>query len=306
MLTAETLRGVWALVNTPWDQDGRLEEDALRHNVAYQCRSGVHGLYTTGSSGEFYAMEFDEFRLLVDIFLNEVKQADMDHQIGCAWSDTRGAVQRAEYAVERGAAAIQISFPYYIKPSLEEGFRFFEDVARACGQVPLIHYNTAHSRLILGADAYRRLKDRVPTLIGTKQPPGDPLRFYTLCETAHDISHFTGEYSFAHDFAAGARGIYSWLGVTNPRLMLEWYEACRRGDWSRAVAIQSKVNRYKVKVKMKWHGLSDAAVNKADSVLNANIRCRLSVRPPYTPCTVNDLRQAREWAEDNFPELLQL
>jgi len=306
MLTADTLQGVWALVTTPWDESLRFDEETFRHDVAYQCGSGVHGLYTTASSGEFFALDFEEFKRFVGAFMEEVAKAKMPHQIGCAWHDTRGALQRVEYAVERGAEAIQIVFPYYAELSIDEAMRFMEDVARAAGPTPLVHYNTAYAKLTLEADDYQRLKDRVPTLIGTKLPKGEPLWFATVCEKVPQLSHFSGEYTFVADFAAGARGIYSWLAVTNPRLTLEWYDACARGDYNRAMAIQTLVNRYKIHVKLNWKGHSDAAVNKADAAVNSSIRCHPRVRPPYMSCTEENVERARGWAKENFPELLEL
>ena len=306
MLTADTLRGVWALVATPWDENYEFDEGTFRHDVAYQCRSGVYGLYTGGSAAEFFALEFAEFRRCTDVFLEEVKKTGMAHQIGCTWSDTRGALRRAEYAVEHGAEAVQVAFPYYIGLTVEEGFRFLEDLARACGPVPLIHYGSGKCKLMFEAEDYRRLKERVPTVIGTKLTKGDPLWFARICEKNPELSHFGGEYTFVADFAGGASGIYSWIGVTNPRLALEWYEACRRGDWNRAMEIQVLVNRFKLNVKLKWHGQSNAAVNKADAAINPNIHCNLRVRAPYDSCIPEDIELARDWARDNFPELLEL
>ena len=72
-LTAETLKGVWGFVPTPWDEADRLDEQVLRHDVAYLCQVGLEGLYTTGSSGEFYALDEPEFRLLVRAALAEAK-----------------------------------------------------------------------------------------------------------------------------------------------------------------------------------------------------------------------------------------
>ena len=306
MLTAENLRGVWAFVLTPWDEKGRLDEDALGGNVAYQCGCGVHGIYTTSSSGEFFAMDFDEFSRLVDICTEEAKKANMPIQIGCGGVDTKSIVKQAEYACVRGADAIQVIFPYYTKLTIEEAVGFFKDVAEACGDVPLVHYNTSYAKLTLGADDYLRLADCVPTLIGTKLTKGDPLWFTNVCQKVPGLSHFSGEYTFVADFVGGAKGIYSWLAVTNPSLTLRWYEACVDGDWNRAIEIQRRVNLYKVRVKSKWHGTSNAAINKTDAVINPNIKSNLTVRAPYKSCTLSDVEAARRWAKDNFSELLEL
>ncbi|MFH0963628.1 MAG: dihydrodipicolinate synthase family protein [Planctomycetota bacterium] len=306
MLTAKSLRGVWALVTTPWNSKNDFDEEVFRHDVACQCRSGVHGLYTTGSSGEFFALDFEEFRRLVDVFLDEVKKTRTPHQIGCGAADTRGTLRRVECAVERGAQALQIVFPYYIELTRREAFAFLKDVARAAGAVPLVHYNSPYAKPILEADDYRALVQEVPTIIGTKLPSRGPLWFAAICERVPELSHFTGEYAFVADFAAGARGIYSWLAVTNPRLAVAWHDACAKGDYSRAMEIQVLVNRYKIHVKSAWRGQSDAAVNKADAALNPSIRTPLRVRSPYVSCTRKDLERARRWARKNFPELLEL
>ena len=100
--------------------------------------------------------------------------------------------------------------------------------------------------------------------------------------------------------------MYSWLPVTNPRLTKRKYEACSSGDWNEAIRIQQLVNRFKLEVKTGWNGKSDAAVNKADAALNPNIHCDLRVREPYRSCMQEDLDRARSWAEQNFPELLEL
>ena len=61
-LTAKTLYGIWAGVTMCWDSQDRFDEKPYRANTEAMCRAGVHGIYTTGSTGEFYALDDDEFR----------------------------------------------------------------------------------------------------------------------------------------------------------------------------------------------------------------------------------------------------
>ena len=306
MLTTDSLRGVWALVPTPWDRNDRLDEQVLRHDVSYLCRSGVAGLYTTASSGEFFAMNDDEFFCLVDVTLDEAKKSGTAVQVCCGATDTRSFIRRARYAVERGAAAVQVILPFYIKLVVEEAIEFLEQVATACGPVPLVHYNTANAKLTFEAEDYSKLKQRVPALIGTKLPRDEPLWFSHICERLPQINHFCGEYALAPNVAGGAKGIYSWLAVTNPRLTLAWFKACADGDWNEAIRVQRLVNQFKIHVKMQWQGQSDAAVNKTDAMINPNIQCGLRVRGPYRSSTTHDIDSARRWAEQHFPELLEL
>ena len=66
-LTADEVRGIWAGVTMSWDEQFRFDEETYLKNVQRAASSGAHGLYTTGSTGEFYAIEYDEFRRMVDI-----------------------------------------------------------------------------------------------------------------------------------------------------------------------------------------------------------------------------------------------
>ncbi len=67
-LTRENLHSVWAAIATPFDEDDRFDEARFRENLRRLHAAGVHGIYTTDSDGEFYAIELDEFKRIVDVF----------------------------------------------------------------------------------------------------------------------------------------------------------------------------------------------------------------------------------------------
>ena len=306
MLTSKTLSGVWCFVPLPWNENDRLDEDALCHNLEYLCSTGVAGLYTLDSSGEFFTLEYDEFFRVIDLVTKVVKPTGMPLQIGCTWSDTRGALKRAERAVEAGADAIRFAFPYWEPMTRKECFQFVKELSKAVGKVPLIHYNNSNTKVVFSADDYRGLLQETDGLVGTKVVSGDPIALVELVDKVPELSHFVGEYSFVQGMAMGARGMYSWLAAANPQMAVRWHEYCCQGDWSSAIDIQQKVIRYKTHVKLHWHGHSDAAVNKADAAVNPNLRGGLRVRGPYTYAIMEDVELARKWAETNFPELLEL
>src|SRR4051812_34184573 len=97
-LTANDCRGIWAGVPMSWDGRDHFDEDGYRANVETMCRAGVHGVYTTGSTGEFYAVEWDEFRRMVDIQAEVCGRYKVPLQIGCCADSTRKALRLIEYA----------------------------------------------------------------------------------------------------------------------------------------------------------------------------------------------------------------
>ena len=66
-LTTDDVHGIWAGVTIPWDENDRFDEDTYAENIGRMIAARVHGIYTTGSTGEFYVLDDDEFRRMVDI-----------------------------------------------------------------------------------------------------------------------------------------------------------------------------------------------------------------------------------------------
>lgn len=60
MLTAETLRGIYAATVIPFKDDESLDEKALRKQTAYVIDNGVHAIMSTGGTGEFPHLSREE------------------------------------------------------------------------------------------------------------------------------------------------------------------------------------------------------------------------------------------------------
>src|SRR4028119_628450 len=81
-LTAEDVRGIWAGVTMSWNEDYSFDEATYAKNIERTIAAKAHGIYTTGSTGEFYAIGYDEFRHMVDIQAELCGKAAMPLQIG--------------------------------------------------------------------------------------------------------------------------------------------------------------------------------------------------------------------------------
>src|SRR5215472_355742 len=89
-LTRENLRGIWVAIATPFDAHDRFDEDAFRENIRRLHAAGLHGIYTTDSDGEFYAIELDEFKQVVRVFADETRRLKFPSMVGVTWANTRG------------------------------------------------------------------------------------------------------------------------------------------------------------------------------------------------------------------------
>ena len=57
----ETMRGIWAAVLNPFDENLDLDEAGLRRNIRHWIDDlGIRGLFVAGKQGEFWSMSLDE------------------------------------------------------------------------------------------------------------------------------------------------------------------------------------------------------------------------------------------------------
>jgi 4-hydroxy-tetrahydrodipicolinate synthase len=59
-MDAETLRGVFPAIVTPFSADDRLDEAALTKVTDYVIEGGVHAIMSTGGTGEFPHLDREE------------------------------------------------------------------------------------------------------------------------------------------------------------------------------------------------------------------------------------------------------
>ena len=304
-LSSDDLSGMYAFVPLPWTPDGDLDEETLARDVSYLANTEITGLFALDSTGEFFTVEYEEYTRIVDILLEAVGPTDTQLQVNCTWPNQRGALRRAEYAADAGVDAVRFAFPFWEQVTVEEGLRFMESLADVTDPVPLIHYNIPRAKLVFGAEEYRQVVERVPSVIGTKLAMGDEMTTMEVIEKVPELAHFVGEHHLAPLLRAGASGSYSWLGTMNPRYAMEWFRACEEGDWTRAMAIQETIWRWRRMTYDTWDVHTDAGYNKLDAKVNPNYGFDPRLRAPYEGGSMADVEQGRQWAQANAPELLE-
>lgn len=123
----------------PTDTQGRLLETAVRENIAYLQRSGVHGLMVLGSTGEFPFFSADErvalLRQLADLAGPLPRIANISD------IDPRVVARLARAAGETGCAAVAVLPPWYYPIQQPDLLEFFLRAAEAAAPLPVFLYN---------------------------------------------------------------------------------------------------------------------------------------------------------------------
>lgn len=310
-LIAEDIRGIWAGVTLSWDEQFRFDEMTYTRNAERALAAGVHGIYTTGSTGEFYALEFDAFCRMVDIQAELCGRAKMPLQIGCCADATGKVLKLLEYAVSKPeVGAAQVVLPYWMELTEREVLGFFADLHQACPDLPLVHYNIPRAKQFLGADDYRKILDVAPNLVGVKYTfAGSNFGALQDCLIKlPQLSFFVAENLLASGMMLGARGSYSSLVNTNSAFMLKMYEQCIRGQWPEAIAMQQTAAKFfgqaAAFIEARGEGAIDPVFDKGLGVASGCVLGSQRTRAPYIGWADETVAALREWLQQNYPQFI--
>jgi len=310
VLNKETLCGIWAGLPVAWTDDDRFDEDVYRSDVLKCCEAGVHGVYTGGSTGEFYAQDFDEFKAVTDATIDVCTSAGVPAEIGCTMTYTKGVIKRATYAQQKGAAVIQAALPYWFALTDGEVVGFFEDLAAACPNMPIMFYdNFVRAKRTITEELLKVIVDRVPALVGIKTDTSPAAGGREKVPAfSNYVSVFVPEHMLADMTPRGARGCCSAMVYMNPKLILHYYRLCSEGRLDEALPIQEKLKELLTVGLMPFTELqyADTAYDRMLGLVAGFLGTSYRTRKPYRGTCPEHVVRLRDWLARNFPAALDL
>jgi 4-hydroxy-2-oxoglutarate aldolase len=243
-MTSKALGGVIAPVVTTFDDaTDALAPEPFRANLRAHLEAGLAGVLLAGSTGEAVLLDEAERDRLVEWARPEIP-ANRWLLVGIGGESTRGTVERARRAAERGADAVLVVAPHYYGEAMtaEALGAHFRRVADAC-PVPVLLYNMPrYTHLTLHLELVRSLSTH-DNIVGMKDSSGDPALFESYLGLQRDgFTVLTGHGGALFPaLRLGAPGGILAVSLFAPALSLEVYEQFRRGDLADAEAAQVRL-----------------------------------------------------------------
>jgi 4-hydroxy-tetrahydrodipicolinate synthase len=129
------LQGVVPILVTPFDVNGRIDEDSLRRLVDFNIDSGVHGLGVALGS-EIFKFNEAERDLVARVVVDQVR-GRVPVVINSGASGTDLAVQYSRAAEAAGADALMVIPPHFMPASAEEIAHYYKTIDANVG-IPII------------------------------------------------------------------------------------------------------------------------------------------------------------------------
>jgi 4-hydroxy-tetrahydrodipicolinate synthase len=278
--TAESLRNALKTVVvvpvTPFDQDGNPDTGSYAQLATRLLDGGITVLTPNGNTGEFYALNQAEARLVVETTAKAAQgRAELLAGVG---HDIATATDAARHAADNGARMIMIHQPVHPYLSTEGWVDYHAAIANAVPDLGVVLYVRAER--ITGAHI-AELADRAPNVLGIKYGLRDASRFAQVARDA-GLDRFAwlagaAELTAPSFWASGARGFTSGLANVSPRLALDMLEALRAGDFGAAMKAWELARRFEEL------RLADSSADNVSVVKEALAQlglCRRDVRPP--------------------------
>jgi 4-hydroxy-tetrahydrodipicolinate synthase len=231
--------GIYTPIVTPYRDDYSIDYERLAELVDFLVDSGVHGIISAGTTGEYYAQSMAErFELMK--FIKQRIKGRLAFIVGTGALTTEESIDYARAAVEVGADAILVATPPYSIPTERENALHALAIDRVAN-LPVLLYNYPGR---MGAQMGEEYLDRVgrsPNFCAIKESSGDVNRIHLLARDYPHIQLSCGMDDQALEFFAwGAR---SWVCAGSnfaPEIHLGLYRACAlEGDFDKGRRIMS-------------------------------------------------------------------
>jgi 4-hydroxy-tetrahydrodipicolinate synthase len=238
------LRGVIPALVTPFDDNGKFQEDMFTKTFSALSRAGVHGFFIAGTTGEGPYLFTDEIVSMTNI-ASKCKKAE---QFVCVASlrPSTGQVLREIEAFQKAGADFLVAVPpFYFRQSDETIIAHYEAIA-ANSSIPIIIYDIAQhtSNYISPEVRWHLAKNR--KFAGLKDSTGQFQNFSRclLENTDPEFKWIQGDDSlYAPSFLMGAAAVVSGLANIDPKPYLKMYEASLSGDRETVIEVQRWIFR---------------------------------------------------------------
>lgn len=264
-------------IPTAFHRDGSLDLEGSRSIFRFVGESGNEGAFVLGTTGEFPAVDVEEFTALVRTALEELADR-MRVIVHVGRPSTFEALRLVEIAKGLGATEFAALTPYYLKSSDDAIFEYFEKVSDAVGDGRLyVYIYPARSGNPVSVDLLVRLA-QLPNVVGAKvsELSLDDIAAYRAAVPA-DFDLYTGaDRDLIAAVDAGAQGVVSGVSSVTPKPFRALADAGRAGDPAAIAAAQAAVDDV-----VSLIGGDMARMKEAYRVLEvADAHCRMAIAEP--------------------------
>jgi dihydrodipicolinate synthase/N-acetylneuraminate lyase len=304
-LSATEIFGNWATMLLPINPDDSIDWARLEAQLNTLIEADVNGIYTNGTTGEFWSQTETEFDRLNRMVAEHCETAGMAFQIGACHVSPQLTLERIRRAREFNPGAIQVTLPDWWKPNDEEAIATLAKFAEAAAPIGLVLYNPPHAKRVLAPKEFGRLKKAVPEIVGVKVAGGNTEWYEMMRAEMTGLSVFVPGHHLATGLKLGAHGSYSNVACLHPRGAQAWFESMRTAP-DATLDLENRIQNFMTRHIVPFRdvqGFSNFALDKLLAAIGGWTDAGTRVRWPYRSIPNSEAERLRPVAHQMLPEL---
>jgi 4-hydroxy-tetrahydrodipicolinate synthase len=237
--------GIITPIVTPFNRD---EEQSINYEAAeklinHLIEKGVNGIFILGSNGEFHVIDENE-KIAFAKRVIEIVDHRVPVFVGTGACSTKETVRLSQKMEAIGADALSVITPYFIKPTDEELYMHFKEVANSV-KIPIVLYNIPKST---GCNISKEVVARlamIDNIQAIKDSSGDDenLKGYIEAGKGTNLSVLVGSDSkISMGYSLGATGAIAGTSNVITDVLVKLNKALKTNDSETAKVLQADID----------------------------------------------------------------
>ena len=241
--TINRLQGCFLALPTLFTADLSLNLAGMRRHVRFLIEHGLREgnatLLVNGANGEFPMLTLAERQQTAAAVVDEAS-GRIAVIVGAQTSSTLEAIQIAQHAQDIGAAALQVSPPYYYVPSDDDVYEHVAAIARAAPRVGIVFYTTYWLGYKPTLAMHERLAE-IPQVACVKWSSSDLLEYqFVLLRLSSRLGIIDNQLMPVYNQMMGGSGVNVHPALVWPEWGVRIWDLLEERKWEEA---QAEVNR---------------------------------------------------------------
>lgn len=238
----EQLKGLYAALLVPFDENGQVKEEGLKQIAKNAIEvEQLDGLYVNGSSGENFLISKEQkkqiFKVVKEAVGNDVK---LIAQVGSL--DLNEAIELGKYATDLGYDALSAETPFYYPFSFEEIKQYYFDIIEATQNKMIIYAIPDLTGVNISINQFEELFDN-EKIVGVKYTAPNFFLLERIRKAFPDKLILSGfDEMLVQAVISGVDGAIGSTYNVNGRRARQIYDLAREGKVEEAYKIQHDTN----------------------------------------------------------------
>jgi len=295
------LRGIVTAMVTPLKDQYTLDHAGLERLIEHLIAGGVHGIFPLGTTGEAPALPAALRHEVVELTCRQVA-GRVPVVIGVTDTSLVEAARLAGKAKDCGATAIATAPPFYYSVTQSEILHYCEKLIEQV-DIPLLLYNApGNTHHTLSLETVCRAA-QMENVIGLKDSGMNMGYFHEVRSALKERKDFCllvgPEDLLAECVLLGGHGSMAAGSNVYPRLFVDTYNACVKGDMPRVLALHEQIMAF------------GKGVNRANPLRGLKLAlellgiCSSVLTEPLAPYTEEDIESVEKYIDAHRSHILQ-